>query len=110
MNFEHPNRRHKMLPVGIEAKLADSRLHPKDSASPVIVKYFSPYSEWTWYAIEGEKQENGDWRLYGLVIGHEKELGYFLLSDLAGQTRMGGRLPVVERDCHFGEHTLKEFL
>ena len=48
----------------------------------VAVKFFAPWSNWTWYAVEGEKLENGDWKFFGLVEGFEKEYGYFLLSEL----------------------------
>jgi hypothetical protein len=74
----------------------------------VIVKFFTPDANWTWYVIEGEKQENGDWEFFGLVDGLEKELGGFRLSDLKS-VRGGLGLPV-ERDLHFGEHQLGEFM
>jgi hypothetical protein len=64
----------------------------------VVVKFFSPDSSWTWYVLEG-KQVGEDWEFFGLVEGHEKELGYFTLSDL--KTIRGSlRLPI-ERDRHF---------
>lgn len=48
----------------------------------VRVKFFCPWSNWTWYAFEGTKLENGDWEFFGMVEGHEKELGYFCLREL----------------------------
>lgn len=63
------------------------------------VKFFTPDAQWTWYAVEGEQQENGDWRFFGLVDGMEKEWGYFMLSDL--QSVRGGLGLPVERDRHF---------
>jgi hypothetical protein len=48
----------------------------------IIIKYFCPWGSWTFYVIEGEK-EGDDWRFYGMVHGEEKELGFFLLSDLS---------------------------
>jgi hypothetical protein len=78
----------------------------KDPATvPIIVKFFSPYSGWTWYATEGEEMEDGDWEFFGLVRGAENELGYFRLSELSIKR---GKLPLVERDMHFGTHTLAE--
>jgi len=37
------------------------------------VKFFTPDSSWTWYATEFD----GEDLLFGLVVGHEIELGYF---------------------------------
>lgn len=80
----------------------------KAATSPVIVKFFTPDSSWTWYVIEGEQHEDGDWEFFGLVDGHEKALVYFMLSDMKS-VRGGIGLPI-ERDMHFGEHLLGEFM
>jgi hypothetical protein len=75
------------------------------------VKYFTPSSSWTWYGIEGEAvvDDSGkeiDFRFFGLVDGHCKELGYFMLSELEEvQAPMG--LPI-ERDLHWQPKTLQE--
>jgi hypothetical protein len=73
--------------------------------APVIVKFFTPTSNWTWYATEFD----GDDLFFGLADGHAKEFGYFSLSELEavrGPYGLG-----VERDLYFGtEHTLKEFV
>jgi len=76
---------------------------PKDV--PIIVKFFSPYSGWTWFATEGEQREDGDWEFFGLVRGFESELGYFCLSELDVQK---AGVPLVERDLYFGNHTLAD--
>jgi hypothetical protein len=70
----------------------------------VIVKFFTPDANWTWYAVEGEdyKDETGtvvDYMMFGLVDGHEKEWGYFMLSELRAIKGALG-LPV-ERDMYF---------
>lgn len=49
---------------------------------PVVVKFFTPWANWTWYATEGEVQEDGDVMFFGLVDGLCKELGYFTLNQL----------------------------
>jgi hypothetical protein len=67
----------------------------------VVVKWFSPYSNWTWYATEGAATDDGDWEFFGLVNGHESELGYWTLSELESAKGMGGRLPLVERDLYW---------
>ena len=66
------------------------------------VKYFTPDSSWTWYATEFDGEDT----FFGLVEGHEKELGYFSLSELKSvKSPMG--LPI-ERDLYWTPKTLEE--
>ena len=44
------------------------------------LKLFLPNSNWTWYIIEINKQDNNT--CFGFVDGLEQELGYFSLSEL----------------------------
>lgn len=71
-----------------------------------VAKFFSPYSNWTWYVLEGERIEpDGDWYFFGWVEGLANELGYFALSELETTTvaPFGGafEVPAVERDTSF---------
>lgn len=66
-----------------------------------IVKYFHPFSSWTWYATEFD----GDNTFFGLVDGFDKELGYFNLSDFEN-TKLRG-LPF-ERDLYFKPTKLED--
>ena len=50
--------------------------------SEVVVKYFNPCGSGTWLITEGEKQEDGDWLLYGYCHLFEWEWGYVMLSEL----------------------------
>ena len=43
-----------------------------------MVKFFTPDSNWQWYASEFD----GEDVFFGLVIGHFVELGYFSLAEL----------------------------
>jgi len=87
------------------------------------VKFFTPSSNWTWYASEASAvMKDGTYKtltevdqndsqvedviFFGLVDGFELELGYFSLSELEGVGR-GLQLPI-ERDRHFVPTTLKE--
>ena len=75
------------------------------------VKYFTPSSSWSWYATEGEPvlDESGvevDFRFFGLVDGHCKEFGYFILSELE-EVRGPMGLPI-ERDLHWVPKMLEE--
>jgi len=63
-------------------------------------KFFTPDSNWTWYA------QRVRWGRYffGLVSGFEIELGYFSLKELQEVRGLLG-LPI-ERDMYFDPRTL----
>lgn len=91
----------KLMTVKIEKSLP--RLYSTDDVpcenKVLLVKYFTPDSDWTWYVAEGNKLEHGDWLFFGRVDGFVSEWGQFRLSDLEEVTGpMGLR---VERDRHF---------
>jgi hypothetical protein len=68
----------------------------EDDRDPTVwVKLFTPDSSWTWYVIEWD----GEDLCFGLVSGHDVELGYFALSDISCARGALG-LPV-ERDLYF---------
>jgi len=69
-----------------------------------IVKFFTPDSNWTWYATEFD----GEDLFFGLVEGFEKEIGYFRLSEL--QSVKGALGLPIERDMYFKPKTLKELM
>ena len=88
----------KLMTKEIEKKIPP--MDSVDSENPKIAdKFFDPFSSWTWYVIEGEKQEN-DWLFFGYVKGFENELGYFRLNELQSVGR-------IERDLYF-EGNLKD--
>jgi hypothetical protein len=64
-----------------------------------IVKFFTPWSSWTWYALEGDVQPDGDVRFFGRVDGLESEWGYFTLRELESVRGKFGLK--IERDLHF---------
>lgn len=101
----------KLLTAEIIRELEKSPLYSHENDKPedvpVIVKFFTPWAGWTWYATEGNR-EGDDWLFFGYVEGLEKELGYFRLSELQSVTGPGGLK--IERDMHFGKHNLAEFL
>jgi len=66
----------------------------------VLVKFFTPDSNWTWYAVSASQDErSGDVQFFGLVEGFVKELGYFWLSELESVRGPLG-LPI-ERDLYW---------
>jgi len=72
----------------------------------IVCKFFALGSGWTWYVVEGERQADGDCLFFGLVDGHEKEWGYFLLGELSSVQWYG--IPGIERDLHFDAVTVGE--
>lgn len=66
------------------------------------VKFFTPDSSWTWYATEFDGEDT----FFGLVSGHEEELGYFSLSELESVTGPMGLH--IERDIHWTPRPLSE--
>jgi hypothetical protein len=94
--------------------------------TPIVVKFFTPDAQWTWYAteastVDAEGEEHpATWRpgpgepalvdflFFGLVIGLEKEFGYFSLSELV---KVRGKLGLpIERDRHFGHPSMAEIM
>ena len=66
-------------------------------------KFFDPCGSWTWFMTE-YNPESGE--AFGLVFGHEIELGYFSIPELQS---FRGRLGLgIERDLHFTPQTLGE--
>src|SRR5947209_15928436 len=80
-----------------------------------IVKFFTPDSNWTWYAIEGSlvdedgyydtDKEKVDFLFFGWVYSDFSELGYFSLNEME-QINVGGL--GMERDLHFTSTKLSE--
>ena len=65
----------------------------------IVCKFFSLMGGWTWYVVEGEKQEDGNYLFFGLVDGLEREWGYFSLEELES-VRFHG-IQGIERDLYF---------
>lgn len=98
-------RGHELLPAEIRAqlpKLYENEEYGLDAKA--MVKFFTPDSNWTWYASEFD----GEDILFGLVSGLEVELGYFSLSELESVRGPLG-LPI-ERDLYYAPQTLKNLM
>jgi len=59
------------------------------------VKFFTPWAGWKWYVLEFDKKDT----FFGLVVGHETELGYFSLRELKSVRGPFGLR--IERDLYF---------
>lgn len=92
----------KLITKAIETKLANYPLYSQEGKgqdADVICKFFNPCGRGTWYVLEGNKLENGDYEFFGIVDLYEREYGYFTLSQLESV-----RLPYgisIERDRFF---------
>jgi len=74
----------------------------KGGDTMAVVKFFTPDSNWTWYATEFDGEDT----FFGLVDGFEKELGYFSLSEIQS---VRGKLGLpIERDRYWKPRPLKE--
>lgn len=104
----------KIFTKEIENRLAKYPIRSQDGKGEdaiVVLKVFNPYGSGTWLITEGEKQENGDWLLYGYCHIHEWEWGYIHLSELINHrvNVFGCKLPL-EREIYEsnGKYTVKQ--
>jgi len=87
-----------LLPAEVR-KLLPPLYSQEETKDPIAqVKFFTPDSNWTWYATEGAEQED-DFLFFGYVIGLESEWGYFVLSEL--QSAKGPLGLPIERELYF---------
>lgn len=89
----------KLLTADLRAKIPPlySQENLKFEDRIVHAKFFFPAGNWTWYITEGE-QDGDDFRMFGFVIGFEKEWGYVSLNELQSINVNG---LTVERDLYF---------
>jgi hypothetical protein len=71
--------------------------------SVAVVKFFTPWSNWTWYAAEYDTATRTFW---GLVDGFDKEYGCFSVDEL--ERVRGPHGLRIERDLYFDPTPLKE--
>ena len=69
----------KLLTEELRAKLPKLYEQEKLGENAIVhCKFFTPWSNWTWLVLEFDGKDT----FFGLVYGHETELGYFSLSEL----------------------------
>jgi len=88
----------KLLTTTLRAQLPALYAQEKVQDKIVYVKYFTPWTNWTWYAIEGSI-EGDDFLFFGYVMGQAEEWGYFSLNEMQAIRGPGGL--TIERDLHF---------
>lgn len=94
----------KLLKKELEARFAQlGRQEDRGDDAIVVCKFFTPDSGWTWWATEYDPETR---EFFGLVQGHEVELGYFSLDELEAAT---GPLGLhIERDIYWKEATIAQ--
>ena len=70
----------KLLPLSIIKNIPNLYETENQEEKICYVKLFLPNSNWTWYIIEIDKQDNNT--CFGFVDGLEQELGYFTIKEL----------------------------
>ena len=94
----------ELLPKDVREELPE--LYANEAlglAAQALVKFFTPDSNWTWYATEYDPKER---MFFGLVVGMEVELGYFSFDELkAARGPLGLH---IERDVHWKPKSIAE--
>ncbi len=67
------------------------------------VKFFTPWSHWTWYASEYDPKDR---LFFGLVVGDYTEYGYFSLDELESVSGPEGLR--IERDLYWDPRPIRE--
>lgn len=97
--------RQKLLTKDLERKLP--AFYSQENMGDEAVaygKFFSPYSNWTWYATEYDPPTR---TFFGLVFGTDTELGYFSLDEMESVRGPGGAQGI-ERDAYYKPQTLAQ--
>lgn len=77
----------------------------QNQKNPMLwVKYFTPWTSWTWYVSEFDGTDT----CFGYVVGFDSELGYFSLNELEDIEGPNGLH--VERDIHWTPKHLYEVM
>lgn len=100
-----------LLPKNIEESIPPLYSGEKNPDPKTVCKFFTPWSNWTWYVLEGEPEpgEDGepvDFRFFGYVDGLDPELGYFSLRELESVRGPAGLR--IERDLFYTPEPLSK--
>jgi len=75
---------------------------------PIVAKFFTPWTSWTWYMTEYDPATE---RAFGFVTSDmcpQGELGYFSITELRSITGPFGL--TIERDLYYSPHTLAQVM
>jgi len=101
---EQARQAHTLMPPEIAAKLPPLYANEGQGEDAVAhLKLFTPWTSWTWYASEYDPAER---LCFGVVVGIEREFGYFSLAELEAIRGPAGLR--IERHLHWTPKALKE--
>ena len=92
----------KLLTEEIRKKLPAMGSQADNLDPSIIVKFFCPWNQWTWFAYEFD----GEDIFFGYVKGDFNEIGSFSLSEL--ESVRGPMGLTIERDCYFKPKPLSQ--
>lgn len=90
-----PAPRYEFFPESVRRRLPPIGATGEQKDPIVQVKFFTPWTNWTWYGIEFDGKDI----FFGWVVGLENEFGSFSLSEL--QSLRGPVGLKIERDIYF---------
>lgn len=85
----------RLLTDELKRKLPPLYATENEKDTTIQVKFFTPWTHWTWYATEFDGQD----LFFGIVDGFEWEWGYFSLAELESVRGPAGLR--IERDLYF---------
>lgn len=95
---------HTLIPPEIAAQLPPLYANEGQGEEAIAhLKLFTPWTSWTWYASEYDPVER---LCFGVVVGLEREYGYFSLTELEAIRGPGGLR--IERDLYWTPKPLQE--
>lgn len=101
---ETARQAHTLMPPQIAAQLPPLYGQEERGDEAIAhVKFFTAWTNWTWYCSEFDPEQR---LCFGIVVGHEREFGYFSLAELEEIRGPGGLR--IERDLHWTPKPLKE--
>jgi hypothetical protein len=92
-----------LLPDSVAETIPPLYATENDRDPLVHARLFTPDSSWSWYVTEIDREQG---LCFGLVVGHERELGYFRLNELEQVCGPLGRN--VERDLDWQPRPLSQ--
>ncbi len=91
-----------LLPEAVRLQLPPLFSQEEEPDPLVVCKFFTPDSDWTWYAVEFDGLDT----FIGYVVGHVAELGSFTLHELEDvRGPLGAK---IERDKQFAPTRLSD--
>ncbi len=87
---------HDLIPSELAATIPRLYAAEKEKDPTAHLRWFTPDADWTWWILEYDPDER---LAFGLVRGHDTELGYVSLAEIEAVRGVLGLR--VERDLHF---------